>query len=219
MRSLCSADCSSCDEDSRCVVTPTSPLQLQPFACDTCPEDHSLDGIICRRITNKVCGVYVLFSYSTAPPPPPPSFSLLLYTNAHSLSLPPSLPLPLPHPLSQSCSTGGLDIDRDGITDAYDSCPYVFNPSQYLSHCAPPVGWCPVGHSSHGVLWSSVPENTTATAPCAPPYIGIHIHLTVQQMYFSYTCFLHILWVFFSTRTENMFPVNKCIYFQFLLSL
>jgi hypothetical protein len=115
-------DCRSCDQVSRCVLTEATPTRPQSFACDTCPDTHSLDGVVCRKNTNESCT--------------------------------------------------GLDVDQDGVPDFCDSCAYLFNPSQHPDDCATPTGVCPVGYSSGGVLWSSTPQHSTATAPCDPPNIG-----------------------------------------------
>lgn len=62
-------------------------------------------------------------------------------------------------------------MDRDGISDTCDNCPYVFNPSQRLDECSVVGGMCTAGLSS-GALWSRTPEETTTAVPCPHPLIG-----------------------------------------------
>ena len=54
--SHCVVGCSSspCDRESTCYLTHTSADNPQPFVCDLCPAEHTLDGIICRKDVNEV---------------------------------------------------------------------------------------------------------------------------------------------------------------------
>lgn len=70
-----------------------------------------------------------------------------------------------------SCNGGG-DLDRDGVPDACDNCPYVFNPQQNPDRCQTIGGVCP-GGLVNGILWSATSAEVADHKPCPSPLIGM----------------------------------------------
>ena len=72
----------------------------------------------------------------------------------------------------------GDDIDRDGIPESCDNCPYNFNPNQNDQACVINEGVCPGGVIS-GVLWSPTSPGIADRKPCPNPLSG-QSYRTVQ---------------------------------------
>ena len=66
----------------------------------------------------------------------------------------------------------GADIDKDGVPNSCDNCPYLFNPDQRDHECQAVDGSCPYD-LSEGLLWPLTPGGEEVERPCPAPLSGV----------------------------------------------